>query len=291
MADSINIIDPHLHFFDYQNGHYHWLKPDHPPFWHNKKILQKNFNETHLPTNPAIQLQGLVHIEAGFDNLNPEKELDFLNNRTLPTYRSIACADLTKDDFRESLKRLKHYSHFIGVRHIIDEHGEWLLNDPTFEKNLALLAENQLIFEAQLDCCDLDSAIRLATLASKYPDLQICINHAGILRDYSEWPALPEYAMWRAAMHYFSDQDNIAVKISGMEMQNLRWNWQQAKWLVHKLKNLYGLDKLMLASNFPINLLSIPYDDLWLGYSEELDLSDEAFQVLAHDNAKRIYRL
>ncbi|TLU67184.1 amidohydrolase [Thalassotalea litorea] len=291
MNETTKIIDPHLHFFDYENGHYHWLKPENPPIWPNKDALQKSFSAADLTLSDAMELQGLVHIEAGFDNQHPEKELDFLEQLQLPPFKAIACADLTKVEFNQSLETLRTYKSFVGVRHIIDAQGDTLLHDPNFADNLALLAEHKLIFEAQLDCCDLDSAIRLAELASNYPNLQICINHSGILRDFSQWPALSEYAKWRAAMHYFSDQENIALKISGMEMQNPRWSWGHARWLVHKLRNLYAEERLMLASNFPINLLAMPYDTLWLGYRDELGLSPESFQALGHDNAKRIYRL
>ncbi|WP_394176725.1 amidohydrolase family protein [Thalassotalea litorea] len=291
MSGPLKIIDPHIHFFDFDNGHYHWLKPEHPPFWPNKKSLQQNFSVADLNLNGEIQLDGLVHIEAGYDNQHPEKELDFLASLKLPRYKAIACADLTQENFAHSLATLMTYEHFSGVRHIIDDQGERLLNDPVFEKNLALLAEHNLVFEAQLDCCDLDCAIRLAELGGKYPQLQICVNHCGILRDFNQWPALPDYARWRAAMHYFADQENFALKISGMEMQNPRWSWDHARWLVHKLANLFTDDRIMLASNFPINLLAMPYDTLWLGYRDELGLSEATFQAYSYDNAKRIYRL
>ncbi|QDP02361.1 amidohydrolase family protein [Thalassotalea sp. PS06] len=287
----MKIIDPHLHFFDFEGGEYGWLKSDDAPHWPNKQQLRRSYLFQDIKVGKSIEVAGLVHIEAGYDNKNPEKELAFLDTQPLANFKSIACADLTKPDFEKSLTKLENFKHFIGVRHIIDDQGANLLFDSTFEKNLALLAERELIFEAQLDCCDSESAKRLAQLGHKYSQLQICINHCGILRDYSSWPAIPEYAHWRASMHYFSDEENFALKISGMEMQNPRWNWNHARWLVHKLGNLYSEDRLMFASNFPINLLSMPYDALWLGYRDELGLSDASFQALSHDNAKRIYRL
>ena len=74
----IKIIDPHLHLFDLKQGDYHWLKADNPPNWPDKNVINNTFDEQDLSLSPPLSLAGFVHIEAGFDNLQPWRELNYL---------------------------------------------------------------------------------------------------------------------------------------------------------------------------------------------------------------------
>ena len=64
----LKLIDPHLPFFDLTKGDYHWLKPTNPPFWSDKPLIAKNFNQKDLQVSQGLELSGYVHIEAGYDN-------------------------------------------------------------------------------------------------------------------------------------------------------------------------------------------------------------------------------
>ena len=70
-------IDPHVHLFALQEGDYHWLKPNNPPFWPDKDVIAKSTYEHHLRRASKGKLTGFVHIEAGFDNERPWREIDF----------------------------------------------------------------------------------------------------------------------------------------------------------------------------------------------------------------------
>ncbi len=61
---SITWIDPHIHFFALNEGHYDWLKPANAPFWSDKKAIAKHTTEHMLYRASLGQLGGFVHIEA-----------------------------------------------------------------------------------------------------------------------------------------------------------------------------------------------------------------------------------
>ena len=44
----MEIIDPHLHLFDLEQGNYDWLKPENPPAWPDKDQIRKNYSESDL---------------------------------------------------------------------------------------------------------------------------------------------------------------------------------------------------------------------------------------------------
>ncbi len=41
-VNSLKIIDPHIHLIDLAKGQYHWLKPQNPPHWPDKHLIEKN---------------------------------------------------------------------------------------------------------------------------------------------------------------------------------------------------------------------------------------------------------
>ena len=98
----MKIIDPHVHLFDIAQGDYHWLKPDNSPFWSDKALINKTcvegdlafIFETDLKSEPVFSselelvLASFVHIEAGFDNKRPWREL---NNLEATCKKTFSC--------------------------------------------------------------------------------------------------------------------------------------------------------------------------------------------------------
>ena len=104
----MKIIDPHLHLFDLEQGDYQWLKAENPPFWSDKKIIASNFAETDLQLSSPFELAGFVHIEAGFDNSKPWREIAWLEETCSLPFRSIAGINLLlpSNEFQQVLDKL-----------------------------------------------------------------------------------------------------------------------------------------------------------------------------------------
>ena len=149
------IIDPHLHLFNLEEGDYHWLKASNPPFWPNKQLINRNFAETDLALESPLTLAGFVHIEAGFDNDKPARELAWLEQHCTTPFKSIAFANICSVDFHSQIQTLLQNNSFIGIRHILDEQAEPILAHPHTLTNLKLLESLDLVFELQCDCSDM----------------------------------------------------------------------------------------------------------------------------------------
>ena len=147
MTESHNkIIDPHLHLFNLQRGDYAWLKPQNPPFWSDKHLINKNFIEADILLSPPNQLAGFVHIEAGFDNHQPWREIDWLQQHCTLPFKSVAFADITTTTFAEHLEQLKQRNSVVGIRHILDDQAEQILSSTLIHRHFELLAEYELSF-------------------------------------------------------------------------------------------------------------------------------------------------
>jgi predicted TIM-barrel fold metal-dependent hydrolase len=292
----MKIIDPHIHLFDLALGQYQWLKPANAPHWPDKAVINKNFSEQDLHLSQGLSLAGFVHIEAGFDNQQPSNESAWLEQQCQQPFASIAFADLTlpSEQFAEQLTQLQQYSSVVGIRHILDEDAQQLLANPQCINNLNQLAQSGLLFECQLCLSDNQAIKRLHEVITQNPDLNWIINHAGFP------PTVQPLALsdWYKNLSLLADCPNLAVKCSGWEMTDRKY---QNRWLIEVI-NLcvaaLGEQRVMLASNFPLCLFNQSYQHYWENILTVLkqcagDGVDNTTltQALCFDNAKHWYKL
>lgn len=281
----MNIIDPHLHLFSLSEGNYAWLKAENPPFWPDKPLIQRDFSEHDLALSDPLSLAGFVHIEAGFDNEAPWREIEWLERNCQLPFRAIACADLTLPSaaFDAQIARLSGFRSVIGVRHILDEEATTLLSDRQVLRNLAQLVPAGLIFEAQFDVKDDKAVAAFLSAASALPALKVALNHAG-------FPPASRQNQWAENLRKLAALPNLIVKASGWEMSDRHFPLDGIANIIQTLIEAFGEDRVMLASNFPLTLFRTSYAALWRDYAElgvSLAVRDKLFQ----SNASRFYRL
>lgn len=304
----MNIIDPHLHLFDLTKGDYHWLKTDNPPFWPDKSIIQKNFSEHDLALAPPLALAGFVHIEAGFDNAKPWREIDWLETTVQQPFKSVAAVDLTLNttEFKAQITKLLAFRSVVGVRHILDEHALAILQHQHTLNNLAQLAHAGLLFELQMPLANEKAVALLRALLTQYPELKVIINHCGspVLTpdadahnaDYTHWNN------WLKGLTALAQFPHVAIKCSGWEMLfagTREYQVNQVKSVLLKVIDIFSIDRVMLASNFPLTLFTQSYitqsdstqsyNELWQLYQTQLGLSEQTLNKLHYLNAKKLY--
>lgn len=275
-----NIIDPHLHFFDLELGQYTWLQSSGPKSWPNYAQIHKNHHIRDLLSS-EFNVEGFVHIEAGFDNHQPINELYWLQS-TVKTvlFKAISyiAIDSEPEQFNALLCSLQRAQCLIGIRDICEgkEHLR-LLNDNT-AVNLVTLAKHDLLFEAQFELSHTETAQHLASLCKKYPGIKLIINHCGLISSSTEHVQ---------AIKLLSQCDNVAIKFSGLELIDKPLPiYEQLQCIL----SYFGEDKVMFASNYPVCLINKTYTELWREYRALI--CDESLWVkLSYANAKRIYSI
>ena len=297
----MKVIDPHLHLFNLEQGDYHWLSAKNPPYWSDKEIINKNFAENDLglsfQQNKELTLAGFVHIEAGFDNINPWREIAWLESHCQLPFRSVASIDLSlaSDEFAQQLTKLLRYDSVVGCRHILDENAVELLNSKTVQQHLKRLADNELSFDVQMPLENQTAVKILADILQLNPRLKIIIDHAG-------WPPYhqhnshkkynnTQWQLWLAGIQKLSKYPNCAIKCSGWEMTERKYDlaWQQQ--VIQYCLTEFGVNRVMLASNFPLCLFNNSYQELWQSYLHTtVQTSQELQQALCFNNAKHWYR-
>lgn len=281
----MKIIDPHLHLFNLEEGDYHWLKANNPPFWPNKQVVNRNFSEADLVIGSRLELAGFVHIEAGFNNDKPERELAWLERNCTTPFKSIAFANICSVDFHSQIQTLLQYTSFIGIRHILDEQAETILTHSHTLNNLKLLASLDLVFELQCDCSNMVVVEQLVAYLLVLPNLTIIINHCGATGSNSLNRELHN-GLTALAKH-----KRCFIKCSGWEMCDNNWQTEILAPLVSSVITIFGEHRVMLASNFPLCLFSLSYSQLWQHYTQLDGFSSQTLEALCFANASKVYKL
>jgi predicted TIM-barrel fold metal-dependent hydrolase len=157
------------------------------------------------------------------------------------------------------------------------------MTDARWRAGYALLGRNGLRFDLQTRWWHLAEA---AQLARDFPDTQMILNHTGLPADRSA----DGIAGWKRAMAKLAACPNAAVKISGLGVPGARWTAESNREIVLTAIELFGVDRCMMASNFPVDGLCASFDAIFGGFRAIVAGFPAADQrKLFHDNAIRIY--
>lgn len=124
-------------------------------------------------------------------------------------------------------------------------------------------------------------------LARDFPQTLLILNHAGLPSDRSE----QGLAGWHAAMARLAGQPNVVVKISGLGQRAKPWRADDNAWIVREIIAMFGSERALFASNFPVDSLCGSFDDIYTGFKQIVrHLPQAEQQRLFYSNARRIYR-
>ncbi len=159
------------------------------------------------------------------------------------------------------------------------------MTDHAFISGFRRLRAHGLHFDLQTPWWHLHEAIDLAASA---PDTQIILNHTGLPSDRSH----DGIAQWQSAMRALAAVEQVSVKISGLGLADRAWTIADNRDIVRRTIDLFGVERCLFASNFPVDGLCGSFDTIYRGYSDATeDFSPADRHALFAGNASRIYAL
>ncbi|QJR80323.1 amidohydrolase family protein [Alteromonas pelagimontana] len=279
----MEIIDSHLHLFDLAQGDYHWLKEHNPPFWPDKADIAQSFCEADLRLSDNLTLAGFVHIETGFDNHKPWREVDWLESHCTLPFRSVGGVDLCAASFESDVLALAERNSVAGVRHILDDQAQTILTRPGMSDNFKLLAERGLSFDAQFALADTAAVNALLSLCESADGLRIIINHTGFIPEGGN-----EFERWQHNLAKITAYPHAAIKLSGWEMVKRQWHADTVTRALNAVQAVVPTERIMLGSNFPLCLWRGSYQAQWATYLA-LTLPQHQ-QALLRENTRHWYQ-
>ncbi|MCR4283348.1 MAG: amidohydrolase family protein [Bauldia sp.] len=206
----------------------------------------------------------------------------------------VGYAELMADDVRPALDRIVRYPLLRGIRMQLHWHENPqyrfarhadLADDPTLRRNFAALADYGLSFDLQVFDGQMEGAARLA---HDFPRTTFILQHSGMLEDLSD----DGRDRWRRRMRLLAAEPNVVSKLSGLGTFIHRNDARHIAWVVRETVVLFGPQRCLYGSNFPIEKLWTTYGALLRSYRDAVGGYSPADQAnMLHDTAARVYRL
>lgn len=292
----LRICDPHIHLWDLTTGLYPGLETPSDGFIGNNAPIARDYllPEYLSEAGTGIEIVAAVHVEAfPTDPVAEVRHVQGMADHAPIPIGIVGNADLTRPDLGDLLDAMLAFGAMRGIRKVVNLHPDPRLTyvsvdylaDPAFHRGFGALGKRGLSFDLQLYPHQMAAA---ADLARAHPGTQIILNHAGMWADRT----LAGWQMWTSGLRLLAACPNVAVKISGLGMLDVRWSVESIRPLVFEVIETFGIDRAMFASNFPVDKLFSTFPVLWGAFDAvTMDLSATERAALFELNARRFYRI
>lgn len=298
--DAVTLIDAHHHLWDLREKKHPNLigEPRHDFFMGDDAGLRRDY----LPADYLHDAAGhnvltTVHCEAEWDRADQVGETRWISEihrrRGFPG-AIVAHAWFDTDTAEEVIAAQAGFPLVRGIRSKpvtaaspdrMTPGAPGTMQDEKWLRGFALLEKYGLSWDLRAPFWHLDEA---AEVARAFPKTAIVLNHAGFPWDRSE----AGLAAWRRAMEALAREPNVHVKISEFGLKDQAWDYQSNRRVVREAIAIFGIERAIFATNFPVAGLRVGYDALVRAVSRMLeDFSTEDRERFFWRNAAAFYRL
>ena len=301
-TDVLPIVDAHHHLWRLSGGplYYPWLQDPQPHdfFLGEYGSLKRDY----LPPDYRRDAAGhhvvkTVHVEAECcrdQQVAETRWLTELNARFGMPDAIVAHAWFHTPNAEEILAQQKAFPLVRGIRSkpvTGRRPGESVAGaagstqDPKWLAGLRLLRKFDLSWDLRVPPWHLEEA---AQVVRRNADIAVVLNHTGFPWDRSE----AGLALWRRGMRALAASEQVYCKLSCLCLQDGPWDYADNRRIVLETIEIFGLERCMFASNFPVDGLRLSFDRMFRDFmrmTAALSASDR--RKLFHDNAARFYRL
>jgi L-fucono-1,5-lactonase len=285
-SDDAVVVDAHHHLWDPSHG-YGWLDaPELAP-------IRRTFTPDDL--RAAIAGTGVGHtvlVEGGREHADEVPEHLAAAAATPEIAGVVAWADLTDPALADTIDRyraLPGAAKLVGLRDQVQGRVEpGFLARGDVRANLAVIGAAGLAFDLVVKVRQLPDA---AAAARALPGVRFVLDHLGKPRIAAGAEGLAE---WRAAVAPLAACPNATAKLSGLvsEADWVRWTVEDLRPFVTAAVELFGPDRLMFGSDWPVCTTVTSYGRVLSALREALPaLSDVERAAVFGGTAVRTYRL
>ena len=159
------------------------------------------------------------------------------------------------------------------------------LADGRWPQALARLQAHGLAWDLRVPVWHLAEA---AAVLRDFPTLPVVLEHTGLPWDRSE----RGLAAWRQGMAALAALPNVHVRLSELGLRDRPWRLEDNLPVIRDAVAIFGWQRCMFGSNFPVAGLRIGYPDLVRAMAQALShLDARARQAIWHDNALAFYHM
>ena len=285
MTRDSPVVDAHHHLWDPATGDYPWLTDE-------LASIRRRFDTDDLaPLLATAGVDATVLVQTRSSVAETEAFLAVAG--ATPFVKGVVgWLDLTGPSVVDEIARLRSLSggdRLVGIRHQVhDEPDPDWLRQPDVRRGIVGVGSAGLVYDLLVRTRELPAAV---DTARAMPDVPFVIDHLAKppIRD-------GDLGTWAAALVPFGELSNVSAKVSGLltEADWARWTVDDLVPPVRHALDVFGPDRLLFGSDWPVSLLAAPYERVVAATTEVLDRAGLAAPDRAAVmglNASRIYRL
>lgn len=274
------ICDSHQHFWQVGRFDYPWMSSD-------LGVLYRDYLPDDLA--PILECNGVsktVLVQASNSVAESRWLLDLADANSFIA-GVVGWVDLLSVEIDAQLDELCARPKFKGVRHLVESepHDDWLVQ-PAVLAGLQKLSTRGVSYDLLVHTRHLRY---VPQVVERCPELRLVIDHM------AKPPiARGEIKEWSEALKAVARYPNIHCKLSGLvtEANWSSWQTDDLRPYVDYALELFGVDRMMFGSDYPVCLLAASYERVLESFQEILrELSESDRDKLFSKNAARFYRL
>jgi len=253
------VIDTHHHFWTYGTRQTLWM--DSPPYVADSSLLpiRQSFRPYDLiPHLRNAGVQATILVEAVDGEAENESLLSDLqdNSWIVGVVGWVPLQNPARVD--SILSRFVTQRKLVGIRHLIniEPDPDWIIRDDVID-GLRVVAQHDRTFD---DVAILPRHLQhVPFLAERVPRLRIVIDHLGK-------PPIGSGSLepWGSLLARAAAAPNVFAKISGLDVGRTdKWSAADLAPYVDHALHVFGPDRLMFVSDWPVALLRGGYAKVW----------------------------
>ncbi len=276
-------VDTHQHFWNLEKVAYPWLVPEYGPIY-------RTFEAPEL--EPQVKAAGIDKTVV-VQSMDSYEDTEYML-AAAATFKWIqgvvGWVPLLRPD--EAAKSLEKYSKnplFKGIRHLIHTEADpdWVVQDVVIE-GLKVLASFNMTFDVV--AVFPNHLKHVPTLAEKVPNLKMVIDHL------AKPPiASGEWEPWASQMKAAASYPQVYAKVSGLNTATadpVNWSAKDLQKYVDYAFEIFGADRLMFGSDWPVAILAGDYAKVWAETNKCLAGRSQAeIDAVLGGTATKFYRL
>ncbi|WP_439581507.1 amidohydrolase family protein [Dyadobacter bucti] len=243
-------IDSHLHFWHYDPVKDAWITDD-------MAVIKNDFMPGDLlKLLEAEGITGGIAVQADQSEqethflLDLAAEYDFIKG-------VVGWVDFRAKNIEERLEYFSQFSMLKGFRHIVQAEPEddFLLR-PDFRKGIAALSSYDFTYDVLIHPRHIPYAVDFVKL---FPDQKFVVDHLAkpFIKDQL-------FDDWAEQMQAFAPMENVSCKLAGLvtEADWKNWKYGDFQKYVDKMLEIFGPDRLMFGSDWPVCLVGASYGEV-----------------------------
>ena len=241
-------LDAHQHFWRYDAAAYPWIGRD-------MSSLRQDFSPDDLrPLLDAGGFDGCIAVQARACTGETDQLLQLAKH--YPWIRAVVgWVDLCARDLEPSLERWAQAPVLRGFRHQLQDESSpaEFIQSSEFQRGLATLQRRGLVYEVLVKARDLGAVTELCQQHDRH---HLVLDHLG-----KPDVQAADLKAWARQLAPLAALPHVSCKLSGLITEAHWQDWQSAQLTpyLHVALELFGPERLMFGSDWPVCLLASDY--------------------------------